>query len=567
MTTTRKTRKLTDVPKTIAKSVQLHHDTKFMTLPEIIDFQWTEKEGAGAYHCWNGERHFIRISVNIEAELSVREDAKNLPLLYKRVYEHERMHAKYSTKEKAWLWAELRRTGINHQLWNVGEDVRIEGLAKSEREVSSWGWTKWMDVYTSWLNIKALDSVNILLSMKMIGTGRGGKEFREFFSKIREDIRTGSLHSVSWAEVSWIYWKYRRLQRSTVEEVITIMGEFAKRFGITTETPGLPVGDVEFTPKDMDGTSGGGVGAESGDTPSSSSSGASASTPEEEEEDESRIPIVDPKLMKDEAFQEVICSEIPPGSPNRLQHERLFSPWPANQWQPGWGDEIVNGLRNVFRSKGREATMPTMDMSEDFDMLDAMNKRPDAFREETSGDFNPRITVILDCSGSMGNRYYDRDGSCIMGADGNYMTHKSEMLRIVDALNTLHIAGECKFDLLLSGQSRGIHWKGGFAGQFLQHLLFGAGCEAIQSTMLYYQDMLIASDIVIVLTDGQITDEAVDKSRFEAMGIHAIGAYCCDVEDKVKYDSCTKMLSMWFSQSIIRSSAEELIVDMADGNL
>lgn len=566
MTTTRKTRKLGDVPKVINKSIHLHHEAKQLTLPEIIDFQWTEKEGAGAYHCWNGERHFIRISVNIETELNIREDAKNLPLLYKRVYEHERMHAKYSTKEKAWLWAELKRVGISHRLWNVGEDVRIEGLAKSDKEVSSWGWTKWINVNTPWIGSKPIDAVNILLSMKMIGTGRGGKEFKAYMIKAREDIRTGSLTSVNWAEVSYIYWKYRQLQRSTVEEVIKIMAEFARKFSISEAGEGLPGGDVEFTPKDMDGTSGGGTGAGSG---SSSGSGGSSATPASAPESggESEIPIVDPKLMMDDYFQELDMSEFPPGSPNREQHERLFSPWPANQWQPGWGDEIVSGLRNVFRSKGREATMPTMDMSDDFDMLDAMNKRPEAFREETDGDFNPRITVILDCSGSMRSRYYDHLGASVMGEEGNYLTHKDEMLRIVDALNTLHIAKECRFDLLLSGQGRGIHWRGGFAGQFLQHLLFSAGYESIQATMRYYQDLLIASDIVIVLTDGQITDEPVDKPLFEAMGINAIGAYCCDVTGKAKYDSCTRKLSSWFSQSIVRSSAEELIVDMADGNL
>ena len=84
----------------------------------------------------------------------------------------------------------------------------------------------------------------------------------------------------------------------------------------------------------------------------------------------------------------------------------------------------------------------------------------------------------------------------------------------------------------------------------------GGGAEGLHKNMMLNTHILKESKILFCITDGQITDQPIDKSFYRKHHINSIGLYVNDVPDIMAYSG---KLNRWFDKSLVRRTVPELI--------
>ena len=82
------------------------------------------------------------------------------------------------------------------------------------------------------------------------------------------------------------------------------------------------------------------------------------------------------------------------------------------------------------------------------------------------------------------------------------------------------------------------------------------GAEGLHKNMMLNTHILKESKILFCITDGQITDQPIDKSFYRKHHINSIGLYVNDVPDIMAYSG---KLNRWFDKSLVRRTVPELI--------
>lgn len=80
--------------------------------------------------------------------------------------------------------------------------------------------------------------------------------------------------------------------------------------------------------------------------------------------------------------------------------------------------------------------------------------------------------------------------------------------------------------------------------------------EGLQSTFRRMESKLKQCDLVMCLTDGNITDGPVDVARLKAAGVSCLGLY-------VGAEDNARRLTSWFAQSLCRPSIQEVIDEIS----
>ena len=80
--------------------------------------------------------------------------------------------------------------------------------------------------------------------------------------------------------------------------------------------------------------------------------------------------------------------------------------------------------------------------------------------------------------------------------------------------------------------------------------------EGLHKNMMLNTHILKESKILFCITDGQITDQPIDKSFYRKHHINSIGLYVNDVPDIMAYSG---KLNRWFDKSLVRRTVPELI--------
>ena len=82
------------------------------------------------------------------------------------------------------------------------------------------------------------------------------------------------------------------------------------------------------------------------------------------------------------------------------------------------------------------------------------------------------------------------------------------------------------------------------------------GCECFFNALRATESQLEAGDLVLLYTDGNITDHEIDRSSWHRRGLFSVGLYVGD--------DCTEDMSRWFDLSLCRDAPEGLALELAE---
>ena len=177
-----------------------------------------------------------------------------------------------------------------------------------------------------------------------------------------------------------------------------------------------------------------------------------------------------------------------------------------------------------------------------FDVKSFVNRDTDGFftRPAQTPEGKPTLTLIIDCSGSMG-------GDPI---------HQAAHLAAI--LSRLHQMDLVIAHVICSG------WGGSRVSGFnvpmpqpdfvWDRLFAGHGCEGLSQTFHQFRDLLSKSDIVSCYTDADICDEDLTPTLWRRHGISCVGLYC-------GYAGQVDVMRRYFNHAIARSNVSDLFTE------
>jgi len=450
---------------------------------------------------------------------------KQVPELFKAVYEHEAAHSLYTTKDLKGLNKILQEKKIPWRLLNLFEDIRIEHRwVKALRRRFNWlRWEKYPD------DVSALTPSALLYWLKT-------EDFRGW----RVPRKFGIHFSIAKAYMKVVnYFGKIRSSRDT-DSLIPILEEWLKDFPNTSddsisEAGGLGTGDFK------DALS------EAGETVTDVKRGSRApeSTPGEL------------KKAPDSGTKKASIGEgggvgVATGEDSE-EHTEELPRTNAERFEAQTAVKLAQMLDTAFKGTGvsRGAT-----------------SRPSAklnLRAIFRGCFDlpyigkvlskrgvPEISLLVDCSGSM------RGQACYLDREGRRRTFTDVAGRILlRALSILARKGRIKGMVYLCA-SGGVNYRhalplrssadfGRFSG-FSSSEGFGMALRPDKAKSRFNCFTEVTSKkLAICYTDGCITDRHIDRVALKERGVHTLGI-CCTKHDR------TEQLKEHFDTSISRES-------------
>lgn len=163
-------------------------------------------------------------------------------------------------------------------------------------------------------------------------------------------------------------------------------------------------------------------------------------------------------------------------------------------------------------------------------------------RVEEHGKKRKKVGVVVDCSGSMGG------------------FHIASARVLVQALSMLAEAGAVEGYIVLSKiSSQGPVWERFTLpmsrGAIERIAADGAG-EGLAPTLLANRSIAAQMDLLLVYTDGNITDAPLDKKWLHSLGVFTWGVYVG------KAPEAAARLTRYFDRILIRSSVTQLVQDL-----
>lgn len=128
-----------------------------------------------------------------------------------------------------------------------------------------------------------------------------------------------------------------------------------------------------------------------------------------------------------------------------------------------------------------------------------------AFRTSNTRGERPKVVVLFDQSGSMSSDWRNH-GAAFLGA-----------------MLTLHQQGRMDVTCVLTGDHRHAIVPPNFPVQHTIRFCCNGGCESVDKTLEAVKPQLRAADIVLIYTDGNLTDGNVDAARWRSHGVDLIG--------------------------------------------
>jgi len=159
-------------------------------------------------------------------------------------------------------------------------------------------------------------------------------------------------------------------------------------------------------------------------------------------------------------------------------------------------------------------------------------------RTELEGRGTKRVFLEIDCSGSMSG------------------FHTDEGKVLLSALSMLARQGHIEGHVALSAVIGGPRWELyqlPVAQEVINRIEGYAGAEGLEFAMRDNLKLLREADYVFVYTDGQISDNAIDKAYFHQYGVYTWGLYAGDNEGFLG------SMMKYFDKAILRRSAEALV--------
>jgi hypothetical protein len=478
-------------------SVEAHHATAVIDGDYgmfwcDLEFCHPDKSKGTAYWLFNGKCHLIRISECVQDMVGVA-GAKNIPLFVKRIYDHEKGHALFTTWKLRELHEYIKDKSVPHNLWNILEDCRIEYRMSTEHKIK-WGWERWLLMHDDLDEDGLPHPAAVLLNLKMIE--RRAVRLDDYLDKFTGDarVRVDEVHEF-YKKVTTRCKKTKRRDASLY--VVDTAKDMCDKWPFL-KSGGFPEGLLEDMEEMIGETIRGGGG------------GMSAADERDWKDDK----LIDPKTTSKEILEDG-DSDV-----KKVEDPLMLEKFPCNGWSPGCGDHLVDILKDCL-SSGEEAVLATTDPKEDMETEEFMSKTPDFYREKEDADTDKKrgkICIIYDCSGSMNG------------------FHHEEGIKMMDAFFTIHKQGEVDVVAWFTGDGSQLRVGGNTSNNILEYINANGGCESYGMAMdEAEEDMLAAVDdggCVICWTDAGITDDYKPRtSDFKMKGIEPIGCYVGEVDN------------------------------------
>jgi len=197
--------------------------------------------------------------------------------------------------------------------------------------------------------------------------------------------------------------------------------------------------------------------------------------------------------------------------------------------------KMLPKLKSIFVEKSRYS--PSKRASKRLNIKGIINDSEYTFkRKETESRAKKSFNIVIDCSGSM------------HGAPMN------NAATIISLFSSLAREGLVDGHVVLTSNYGYQTFKMPMSDEQIKKYLHTCGAEGFYNTFKCVESILKQGDTNFCITDGNITDGAIDKKELTKKGIHTFGLYVGDP------DYCH--LSPWFHRGIAREKLSELIDEL-----
>ena len=472
-------------------------------------------------------------------DATVRSDDRKMFEFACSLLRHEADHGLFTDKDLDTIGKELAAEGIPFSLFNLFEDARIEykdreehKLADPTKPVAWFRWTRWTP-----------------------NPDRTDKPEEYFWSMVNyEGSHRSSTTTTSWVEPGIKRWDTRAFIRNcyhrataadTSRDLYPVLRDWVKRFGTKVEL--TPRGSDEIggkgDPNKGEASGSGKIGSGYGYSEGEGNGEAVTEPPADIPTDLTKGPEVPVELQRD---LKVFTKRFEDNPDYYSQEPYIADPNKVRSMIGRLSDMVKRADHNpaAIGTSGSRLHMPGV-----------MVGGSQSFRQLKAGDGKRTVTVVMDMSGSMASRG---------GQAQEFML----------AMAALHRRGLLDVRLWCSGGSKAAKVDMAWPVQDgIIKLRHTKGSESIAATLKNdkVRKDLQDSSVVIIYTDGQLTDGSVNAGEYRRHGVELIGALALteyDVNAKGRGSDPTpyyrREMTTHFSRAIICENSERLAAELVN---
>jgi hypothetical protein len=447
------------------------------------------------YRSRSGWRHEITLDPNAHASVSKGlepDTAEGWLAYFGRILRHEVHHALHTDRNNFAVQRSLAAIGVPFVAMNIVEDMRIDTLARATD-----GDYRWTDYF------QPASKSDAVLSEPLAWL---------LWHKLCEGQWKRLRHRVSLdpAKIPANVERVRRGVKEAARPAWDVLETFAAEFMTAASTLALVplLEDLfqTFPSAERDATKIGGLpGGAMGHGYSYNGGGMAGKDTAE------------PTPLTGEEYDKADPHTVPPHIVEQLKYFAGIDGlnMAESQFDDTWGrrahrDIAEQARRTAARMAGLLGTVggPAARVSIDgsrVHMAGVMVGDARSFRTATRRGERPKVVAIFDQSGSM-NHHWTSHGAAFMGA-----------------LLLLHQQGRINATCILTGDHRHAIVPPEFPVAKVSRFLCLGGCESVDKTLDANKAWVQDADIVLIYTDGALTDGNVDAARWRSHGVDLIG--------------------------------------------
>lgn len=442
--------------------------------------------------CWNFNeqlnKHSIYVGENI-LKSAVRVGTEGIEYYATSYLHHEMSHSLYTFRDLKFLNEMLKRDKIPFKLLNLFEDARIENIWR-EKTHRLFKWAEYEELPT----INEDSTATYLLFVLIQNEG-------EFDCEIEKLLKVKEYYSMI-------------LECKETMELYSILLDWIEEFPETDE-------DLEQMEKD----------GYLSNNDLSISVKLQSDKKVAEQMDENTEDVIGSSPYKSKNENVEVFSNIEYDYSTTLT-DSIFDESYSYEFEKSLGNKLIPIMQKIFKKKQKKISQSNA--TNKLNTRNFLNSRFDKLYKKkiVESKDKKRINLMIDCSGSM-------NGSPIKNAR-----------TFCYILNEFAKNGYIDGYLILTGGNSNIHqcltMKFPINNNDISHIIAKSGAEGLERTIHKTKKLIVNSDWTFVLTDGNITDNAIKTKDLPLFGM-----YVGDPE------SCN--LSKWFSKYIARNTLDELI--------
>ncbi len=446
--------------------------------------------------CWSfnekSKKHSIYVGDKI-LEKVVNKGKKGIEYYATSYLHHEMSHALHTLRDLKFVNDWLSKEKIPFSLFNLFEDARIEYL-----------WRVKADRLFNWADYEKLPEINEDSNATNLLFVYIQKE-----GKIRSEIEKMKRVKEYYSEI---------LECNETIELFPILKRWIEEFPETKE-------DLDQLAKD-------GYLSKDGDLATTVELQSSESAAEKMDEDSEDV--IGKSPYKDEDNDVDLVEEL-----TEIEYDystsytdSIFDSSHSYEYDKNQASKLMPSMQKIFKQKNKKISQSNA--TNRLNTKNFLNSRFDKLYKkkivETKG--KKKINLMIDCSGSMG-------GGPIQNA--RTFTY---------ILNEFAKKSYLEGYIILTGGDSSRHqcmtMKLPINSNDIEHIIANSGAEGLRRTIEKTNDIIKKSDWTFVMTDGNITDNAVNTKGLPLFGMYVGNPDTCN-------------LSKWFNKYIARETLEELI--------